>query len=268
MNTNRTTLANFAAVCTSRMIDYTPAVLLFLAVLGLWQLLVNAFNIPLYILPTPTVILTTLWHNKAVLLMNLSWTMAAAGLGFIIGSGLAIAAAILFLYSKAAERALFPWAITLKAMPILALAPLLTIWLGFGLAPKVAVAAIACFFPMLVNTVKGLRTVDRQSLEFMTVLGASKAQTFRHVRFFAALPYMFAAAKISSSIAVIGAIVAEFTGANLGIGTVIVTAGYQQDAAMLFSAIAMSSLATVMMFYLVIIAERFSLFWPDARMEA
>jgi len=132
----------------------------------------------------------------------------------------------------------------------------------------VAIAAIACFFPTLVNTVKGLRTVDRQGLEFLSVIGATKAQTFRHARLYAALPYIFAAAKVSSSTAVIGAIVAEFTGANFGIGTVIVTAGYQQDAAMLFSAIVASSVATILMFYLVVIIEEISLFWPEASMDA
>ena len=114
---------------------------------------------------------------------------------------------------------------------------------------------------------RGLILHRRSHLEFLAVVGATKAQTFRHARFYAALPFVFAAAKISSSIAVIGAIVAEFTGANLGIGTVIVTAGYQQDAAMLFSAIVMSSVATVLMFYLVVIAEKLSLFWPEASMD-
>lgn len=249
-------------------VEFAPAVGLFLAVLVVWEVGVRAFAVPAYLLPPPSAIGETLWLNRDMLLENLGSTMLAASLGFILGTLFAVALAVLFLYSRAAERALFPWAITLKAVPILAIAPLLTIWLGFGLAPKVAIAAIACFFPTLVNTVKGLRTVDRQSLEFLAVIGATKAQTFRHARFYAALPYVFAAAKVSSSIAVIGAIVAEFTGANLGIGTVIVTAGYQQDAAMLFSAVVASSVATVLMFYLVVAAERLSLFWPEASMDA
>jgi NitT/TauT family transport system permease protein len=116
--------------------------------------------------------------------------------------------------------------------------------------------------------VKGLRTVDRQSLEFLQVVGASRAQTFLHARVFAAMPYTFAAAKISASAAVIGAIVAEFTGANVGIGTLIVTAGYQMDATMLFAAIVASSLATIALFYAVVLLERLCLYWPEARMDA
>lgn len=252
----------------SRLIDLAPAIGLFVAIGLAWEIGVRAFSVPTYLLPAPSAIGAKIWEARDMLLQNLAWTMAAAVLGFIIGTAFAILLAVLFLYSRAAERALFPWAITLKAIPILAIAPLLTIWLGFGLPPKVAIAAIACFFPTLVNTVKGLRTVDRQSLEFLSVIGATKAQTFRHARFYAALPYIFAAAKVSSSTAVIGAIVAEFTGANFGIGTVIVTAGYQQDAAMLFAAIAASSVATILMFYLVIVIEKISLFWPEASMDA
>ncbi len=252
----------------SKVAELAPAVLIFLGVGLVWEGAVRMFSVPAYLLPAPSAIAVKMFESREMLLQNLVSTMTAAVLGFVIGTAFAALLAVLFLYSRTAERALFPWAIILKAIPILAIAPLLTIWLGFGLAPKVAIAAIACFFPTLVNAVKGFRTVDRQSLEFLAIIGASRGQTFRHARLYAALPYIFAAAKISSSTAVIGAIVAEFTGANLGIGTVIVTAGYQQDAAMLFSAIVVSSIATILMFYLVIAVEKLCLFWPEASMDA
>ena len=147
-----------------RLIDLAPAIGLFVAIGVVWEVAVKIFAIPSYLLPAPSAIGVKIWEARDMLVQNLAWTMAAAVLGFIIGTAFAVSLAVLFLYSKAAERALFPWAITLKAIPILAIAPLLTIWLGFGLPPKVAIAAIACFFPTLVNTVKGLRTVDRQSV--------------------------------------------------------------------------------------------------------
>lgn len=252
----------------AKLRDLAPALLLFVAVGVFWEFAVKFFNVPAFLLPPPSAIGMKMWTARAMLFDNLVSTMIAAISGFVIGTVFAIALAVVFLYSRTAERALFPWAITIKAIPILAIAPLLTIWLGFGMAPKIAIAALACFFPTLVNAVKGFRTVGPQEMEFLSVVGASRAQTFWHARLFASLPYIFAAAKISSSTAVIGAIVAEFTGANLGIGTVIVTAGYQQDAAMLFSAIVASSIATIIMFYLVVIAERLCLFWPEARMDA
>jgi NitT/TauT family transport system permease protein len=250
-----------------KLADVGPALGLFLVVGLIWEWAVRYFAVPKFLLPAPSVIAARMVQMQDLLLQNLQSTMIAAVLGFLLGTSIAVLLAILFLYSRTAERALFPWAITIKTIPILAIAPLLTIWLGYGLAPKVVIAALICFFPTLVNTVRGLRTVDRQSLEFLQVIGASRAQTFRHARIFAAMPYTFAAAKISASAAVIGAIVAEFTGANVGIGTLIVTAGYQMDAAMLFAAIIASSVATIALFYAVVLVERLCLFWPEARMD-
>lgn len=251
----------------SRLVELAPAFALFIAVGVGWELAVRLMGIPLFLLPAPSVILAEMWVERALLWENLSMTMAAAAMGFVLGTSIAIGLAVAFLYSRTVERALFPWAITIKTIPVIAIAPLLTIWLGFGLAPKVAIAALICFFPTLVNTVKGLRTVDKNTLEFLAVVGASKAQTFWHARIFAAMPYTFAAAKIGVSASVIGAIVAEFTGANRGIGTLIVTAGYQMDATMLFAAIICSSLATIALFYAVVLIERLCLFWPEARMD-
>jgi len=250
-----------------KLVDLGPALLLFVAVGVIWEWSVRFFSVPQFLLPAPSVIVERMIRMQDMLLQNLQSTMTAAILGYLLGTGVAISLAILFLYSRTAERALFPWAITIKTIPILAIAPLLTIWLGFGMAPKIAIAALICFFPTLVNTVRGLRSVDRQSMEFLQVVGASPAQTFLHARLFAALPYTFAAAKISASAAVIGAIVAEFTGANVGIGTLIVSAGYQMDATMLFAAIITSSLATIALFYSIVLLERLCLFWPEARMD-
>lgn len=260
--------AEFGPRRRGKWLQLAPSLGLFVAVAVIWELGVRVFSVPSYLLPAPSVIAVRMVATWPVLLENLYATMLAAVLGFIVGTAFAVALAILFLYSRTAERALFPWAITLKTIPILAIAPLLTIWLGVGLAPKVAIAALISFFPTLVNTIKGLRTVDRQALEFLGVVGASRGQVFRHARLYAALPYTFAAAKISSSMAVIGAIVAEFTGANAGIGTLIVTAGYQMDATMLFAAIVASSIATIVLFYIVVFFERLCLFWPEARIDA
>jgi len=250
-----------------KLADLGPALLLFAAVGVVWEWSVRFFAVPQYLLPAPSVIIERMIRVQDLLIENLQSTMTAAILGYLLGTAVAVSLAVLFLYSRTAERALFPWAITIKTIPILAVAPLLTIWLGFGIAPKIAIAALICFFPTLVNTVKGLRSVDRQSMEFLQVVGASRAQTFVHARLFAALPYTFAAAKISASAAVIGAIVAEFTGANVGIGTLIVSAGYQMDATMLFAAIISSSLATIALFYSIVLLERLCLFWPEARMD-
>lgn len=252
----------------SLLVAYTPAILVFLAVGAAWEAAVAIFRIPKFLLPAPSIILQRIVTDYAPLAQNVFVTMQAAVAGLVIGTLIALAFALIFLMSRILERALFPWAIVIQTVPILAIAPLLTIWLGFGIAPKIAVAAIISVFPILVNTVRGLRSVNRQVFELMRVIGASPGQTFREVRVFAAMPYTFAGLRISAGGAVIGAIVAEFTGANLGIGTVIVNAGYRQDATMLFSAIFCSCAATIALFYVVVMLERLCLFWPDARLDA
>ena len=252
----------------SALASILPPVGLFVGVAILWEVWVKAANLPAYLLPAPSVIFNEMVLRWDQLLSNLWATLIAAVLGFALGTAIAILLAVLFLYSKTAEKALFPWAIILKTIPIIAIAPLLTIWLGTGLGPKVAIGALICFFPTLVNTVKGFKTVDRNAMEFLQVIGASQGQVFWHARMFAALPYIFAAAKISISMSVVGAIVAEFTGANVGIGTIITTAGYQMDAKMLFAAIVTSSIATVTLFYIVSFAEKLCLYWPEARLAA
>lgn len=247
---------------------YAPAILVFLAVGFAWEAAVAFFRIPKFLLPAPSVVIQRIIADAEPLAQNVFVTMQAAVAGLILGTIIALAFALIFLMSRILERALFPWAIIVQTVPILAIAPLLTIWLGFGIAPKIAVSAIITIFPILVNTVRGLRSVNRQVFELMRVIGASPGQTFREVRVFAAMPYTFAGLRISTGGAVIGAIVAEFTGANLGIGTVIVNAGYRQDATMLFSAIFCSCVATIALFYVVVALERLCLFWPDARLES
>ncbi len=260
-------LPAFGARLRVAITDFAPAFLVFLAVGAAWEAAVVFFRIPKFLLPAPSVVVARIITDHASLAQNVAVTMQAAILGLVIGTIIALAFALLFLTSRILERALFPWAVIVQTVPILAIAPLLTIWLGFGIAPKVAVAAIITIFPILVNTVRGLRSVNRQVFELMKVIGASPMQTFSEVRVFAALPYTFAGLRISAGGAVIGAIVAEFTGANLGIGTVIVNAGYRQDATMLFAAIFCSCAATIALFYVVVAVERLCLFWPEARLD-
>lgn len=248
--------------------DYLPAALFFVAVLVVWQVSTAAFSIPTFLLPDPVTIMERVWTTRAMLTEALSTTMLSAVLGFLLGAAIAFLLGTLFIYSPAAERALLPWTIIIRTIPALAIAPLLTIWLGFGLAPKITLAAVAAFFPILINFHRGLASINREVSELLEVLDASRAQALFKVRLFAALPFAFAALKISSGAAVLAAIVAEFTGANRGIGTLIVSAGYQQDAPMLFSAILVSCVATIIFYYLIVILERVCLYWPDAQITA
>lgn len=244
-----------------------PPLVLFVVVLLGWEFAVRFFSVPQFLLPAPSLILDRIWEARASLANDIFVTMTSAVAGFILGTLVAVTLAVVFLYSKAAERAILPWTLIIRTIPVVALAPLLTIWLGFGIAPKIAIAAIISFFPILINVHRGLASVSRELGELLHVIDASRIQSLINVRLYTSLPYAFAAMKVSSGLAVVGAIVAEFTGANRGIGTLIVVAGYQQDATMLFAGIGVSAIATILFYYVIVLFEHFCLYWPGAQVE-
>jgi len=247
--------------------EWVPAILFFLGILLVWQVLDLILSIPVYILPSPAEIMGVIQTRALHLLQQLGWTMLEAVLGFLLGSGLAFTTAVVFVHLRSVERAAYPWAIVLNTIPIVAIAPLLTIWMGFGLTPKMTIAAIICFFPMLVNSTRGLRSVSPQALELMRVLSASKRDIFFRLRLPSSLPYVFSGLKVASTLSVIGAIVAEFTGADRGIGYLVMAASYRIDTRLMFAGIAYSSAAGILFFNLISGLEKLLLHWPGARLE-
>ena len=246
---------------------FVPATLLALLAVAVWQVVVTAADVPAYIVPSPAEIAAELLSEASWLAVDLGWTMLEAVLGFLIGSGSAFVTAVLFVHVRVVERAAFPWAIVLQTIPIVAIAPLLTIWFGYTLVPKVIIAAIICFFPVLVNTTRGLRAVSSQAMELMNVLSARRASIFWRLRLPSSLPYVFAGLRVAATLSVIGSIVAEFTGADRGIGYVIVQASYRIDTRLMFAAIALSSLAGIVFFHVIGWIEKAALRWPEARLD-
>lgn len=229
-----------------------------------WQGIVVFAQIPEYLLPAPTAIAASVDRSLAVQFM-VTFTEALAG--FVIASVLAFAVATMFVRYHALEDGLFPIAIAVKTTPIVAIAPLLVIWLGTGWWSKIVAAILICFFPVLVNTVKGLKAADREYRELFETMGASRAQEFRKLRVPFCLPYLFSALKISSSLAVIGAIVGEFVGATQGLGYLIIISSAHLETATLFSAIFAAALAGIAMFYVIGFAERRVVFWSSVEAE-
>ena len=176
-----------------------------------WQGIVFVADIPEYLLPSPSAIVEAVDRSLAIAFVV---TFAEALAGFLVASALAFAVATLFVRFRTLEDGLFPIAIAVKTTPIVAIAPLLVIWLGTGWWSKIVAAILICFFPVLVNTVKGLKAAGVEYCELFETLGASRAQEFRKLRVPFCLPYLFSALKISSSLAVVGAIVGEFVGAK------------------------------------------------------
>ena len=244
---------------------WLPVPLLFgLAVLVAWQLAVTAADVPEYLLPAPSVIAASFDRSLAYQL-GITFTEALAG--FAIASAGAFACAIVFVRFKTVEDGLFPVAIALKTTPIVAIAPLLVIWLGTGWSSKIAAAVLISFFPVLVNATKGLKAADAEYRELFQTLGSSRAQEFRKLRIPYCLPYLFSALKISSSLAVVGAIVGEFVGATQGLGYLIIVSSAHLETPTVFAAIFAAAAAGITMFYIIGSIERAVVFWQSESVE-
>lgn len=250
-----------------RLQYWLPAASIFVAIIVVWQLATTIFEIPHYLLPSPIVIIKEIHKQWLDLLRHLGWTMLEAVGGFLIGSSLAFITAVVFVHSRLVERSLYPWAVVLQTLPIVAVSPLVSMWLGYGLGHKMAIATIVSYFPVLVNTTRGLRAISPQALELMRILSASTADIFFRLRLPSSWPYVFAGLKISSTLAVIGAIVAEFTGASVGIGYLVYVSSHRLNTRLIFAGITFSSIAGIVFFQLISLLEKLLLRWPGAIIE-
>ena len=226
-----------------------------------WWAVVKFFGVKPFVAPSPWVVLDTLWQKRDVLLSNLIPTAIEAGSGFLVGNLAAILVATVFVHNKTLQDIFFPVVLMFNAIPVVAKAPILVLIMGNGMEPKITIAALVCFFPTLVNMVRGLESVNPQALELMRVLSASKTEVFFRLRLFNALPYLFSALRVSASMAVIGAVVGEWVGANTGVGAMIIQATFNFDSALLYAAILMSASLSGFFFLLVILAERWIIRW-------
>ncbi len=240
------------------------AILLFLL---LWWQAVVQFDIKPFIAPSPVAVAHVLVERFDILMMNLAPTAFEAVCGFILGNFAAISLATVFVYSKTTEEALFPIAVMVNTIPVVAKAPILVLLLGNGMEPKIAIAAIICFFPTLVNMTRGLRDVRAEQLELMRILSATPREVFFRIRVPNALPYLFSALKIAASTAVIGAIVGEWIGSNIGIGALIIQATYNFDSPLLYATIVVGSTFSALFFGVISLAERSMLRWHTAHKD-
>jgi NitT/TauT family transport system permease protein len=236
-----------------------------LLILALWQGAVVFFHVRPFIAPAPTAVAVELYQKGGLLLSNLLPTAIEAFSGFLIGNIAAIAAATLFVHQRHAEEAFFPIAVMVHTIPVMAYAPILVLLLGNGLSAKVAIAALICFFPTLVNMTRGLRAVSAQQMELMRILSATPTEIFLKLRLKSSLPYLFAALKIAAATSVIGAIVGEWIGATTGIGALIIQATYNFDSPLLYATIVVGSLFSALFFAVVAWCERRFVRWSVAQ---
>ena len=226
-----------------------------------WAALVYGLHVPPFVAPSPAAVVETLVVNLPKLMENLLPTAIEAVSGFLIGNLAAIVLATLFVHQKSLQEAFFPIAVLINTIPVVAKAPILVLLLGNGMEPKIAIAALICFFPTLVNMVRGLESVNPQAMELMRVLSASKTEVFFKLRLQNSLPYLFSALKIAASTAVIGAIVGEWIGSVTGIGALIIQAMYAFDSAMLYATVVVGSTFSVCFFLLISMIERLMVRW-------
>jgi len=230
--------------------------LVFAAFFGLWEVAVRALEIRPVILPAPSVVFAKMWEQRATLMANTWPTCVAIGLGFLAAVVTGFILAIGIAYSRTVRELTYPFLVTAQVLPKVAFAPLFLIWFGFGLTPKIVIAALIAFFPIVINTAKGLNSVEVELLQYMDSLGATPREKFFKISLPWALPYIFAALKISITLAIVGAVVGEFVAAGEGLGYVISAANIALDTELMFAAILVLSVLGLLMFLAVVLAER------------
>ncbi|MCS7198376.1 MAG: ABC transporter permease [Candidatus Bipolaricaulota bacterium] len=238
-----------------------PSILVFGGLLVAWEFFVRLAEVPLFLLPTPSQIALRFVSDFSLLAEHLLVTLGEIALGFVLALMSAFLIALAIFYNKTVERVFYPIIIFLQNMPLFALAPLLKLWLGFTIWPKVTVAAIIAFFPIVVNTVDGLRATDPDLIDLLKIFGASKRQILQKVQLPSALPFIFSGARVGITLSVVGAVIGEWVGAQAGLGYVMLRANATLKTDLVFAAIFALALLGVVLFGLLTLLERWALPW-------
>jgi NitT/TauT family transport system permease protein len=230
--------------------------------LGIWELVVRAADIPPYVLPAPSLILQTLFADRALLLQSLLVTLITTFEGFVLAAIGGVGLAVLFNQSRLVEYSLYPFAVVLQVTPIVAVAPLLLIYLPQQ-AAVLACAWIVAFFPVLANTTLGLNSVDRNLADLFTLYGASRSEVLWNLKLPSALPYIIGGLRIAGGLSLIGAVVAEIAagsaGAGSGLAYRIAESGYRLNIPRMFAALLLLSVAGIVIFYLLALVNYLAL---------
>ena len=251
------------------------APLLLVVVVLAWEYGVIWLDVPTYILPPPSRIAFAMWQgldagifDRGGYWLHAGVTVAEVLLGFFIGSGVGLILGTVISQFRILEATLRVYLVAIQSLPKVALAPIIVMWFGFGLTSKVVIICLLTFFPLLITSMAGFKAVDAERLELMRALGARPWQIFWKVRFPSALPYIFAGLDMAAVLAVVGAVVGEFVGAQRGLGTLILSMNAQMDTAGTFSVFIILAIVGVVMYQAMRIIERRFLFWSGDHMRA
>ena len=241
-----------------------PALVL-LAGTGLWELILRLAQVPEYLLPTPSEIAADMKADWPVLQPALFVTAREVLLGFVISAAAGVGLAVLLHLFSALRRAVYPVLIGSQTVPIIVLAPILVILFGYGMVPKLVIVALVCFFPIVINGIDGLRSVDAELISMMRTLDASRWAILRRVEFPAALPSIFSGMRIAATFASIGAVFGEWSGSNQGLGYVMLAATPNLLTARIFAAIVLLTVIALALFGAVSLLERIFVPWAPRR---
>jgi len=236
-------------------------VIFLLAVLVFWEWAVGFFHFPAYILPSPSGIFTALKDFLPVLLPGIKVTLMESLVGLMVAVITAIILALIMDSSETVKNTVYPVLIVSQTVPLISIAPLFIIWLGYGILPKVVVVILVCFFPMVISLMDGLVSVDEDLINLLKTMGASPGQVFKMVKLPGAMPAFFSGLKISATYSVMGAVIGEWLGASKGIGVFMVRAQKSFSLDKVFAAVLAITLLSMGIFAVVKVLERLSLPW-------
>jgi NitT/TauT family transport system permease protein len=237
----------------------------FVVLVALWDAATRVFGWEPWLVPPPRDVAEALWEYRSLLPEHTWVTLweSLAGFGLAIVVGIPLGG--LIAYSRVMELTVYPLLLGLNAVPKIAIAPILILWMGFGPGPKILVSFLLCVFPIVIATATGLKQTPAELVELARSLCASEWQTFRRFRFPSALPEIFIGLKVAISLAVIGAVIGEFVGASEGLGWVIVNSGANVNTSLAFAAMLILALVSVLLFYAIALAERLLVPWARHR---
>ena len=249
--------------------DWLPALVVFAVTIGLWEGLIRAFDVQEFLLPKPSAIATTFWDTRGELWSEGWFTFQEAFWGFVLGSGFAILVALVLARWRAAGAAFMPYAIAASAIPIIAFAPITNVWFSpLDKSSKISIVAVLCFFPVMVNTLRGLTSVNPRALELMESYAAGQVQIFRRVRIPTALPFIFTGLKVATVLAMIGAVVGEYFGGALNaLGVQILQHARVAQFREAWAGILMACLLGISLYLAVAAIERLTLRWVPSTSE-
>ncbi len=240
---------------------WLPPLLVMLAILGAWEGYVRLFDVQNWLLPPPSAIGSAIIDDFGLLSRH-SWVTleeVLIGFGLAVSSGVLLGVSIAM--SRTVERSIYPFVIASQTIPIIVIAPLLLIWVGYGLTPKIIVVGLIAFFPMVVNTVDGLRSVDPDTINLMRTLGANRFQILAKAQMPSAMPFLFSGARVAIAVSVIGAVIGEWVGSSEGLGYLMIRSKPQFLTERVFASIAILSAMGIGLFILVGVVERLAIPW-------